>query len=80
MESPFSDVFQSRLHKNLSGLRVPAVCLRLRVTPRKIARPPYATSSERQGKEENILGKKEGKLCVNGAILTLKRRITALSF
>ena len=87
MESPSSDVFQSRLHKNLSGLRVPTVYLRLRMMPRKIARPLYAVSTERQGKEENIFGKKEGKHCegkhwVNGTIVTLKRRIqfTALSF
>lgn len=60
MESPSSDVFQSRLHKNLSGLRVPTVCLRLGVMPRKIARPLYAVSTERQGKEEASLAKRKG--------------------
>lgn len=82
MESPSSDVFQSRLRKNLSGLRVPAVCLRLGVVPRKIARPLYAAPTERQGKEENTFGKKEGKHCVKGAIVRLKRgtQFTALSF
>lgn len=82
MEPPSSDVFQSRLHKNLSGLRVPAVCLRLRMMPRKIARPLYTVSTERQGKKENIFSKKEGKHCVNGATVTLKRIIqfTGLSF
>lgn len=43
--------------------------------PRKIARPLYAVSRKRQGREHNVFGKKGRKLCVNGAIITLKRRI-----
>lgn len=82
MESPSSYVFQSRLHKNLSGLRVPAICLRLVGMSGKIARPLSAVSTERQGKGEDTFGKKEGKLCVNGTIVTLKRvlQFMALSF
>lgn len=52
MESPSSRLFQSRLHKKLSGLRVPAICLRLRMMLKKIANPLYAVSTERQGKEK----------------------------
>lgn len=82
MESPSSDVFQSRLQKNLSGLRVPARCCRVGMMPRKITSTVCAESAERQGKEENIFIKKKGKYCVNGAMVTLKRRIqfTVLSF
>jgi len=62
MESPSSDGFQSRLYRNLSGLGVPALCLRLGVMPRKLARPPNAVSSERQGREERAyaLAKRKG--------------------
>lgn len=82
MESPSPDVFQSRLQNNLSELRALAHCLRLGMMPRKITSTLCAVSAERQGKEENIFGKKKGKYCVNGAIVTLKRRIqlTSLSF
>lgn len=50
--------------------------------PRKIPSTLCAVSAERQGKEENIFGKKKGQYCVNGTMVTLKRRIqfTALSF
>lgn len=62
MESPSSRLFQSRLHKKLSGLRVPAICLRLRMMLKKIANPLYAVSTERQGKEKTpSFGKKKKK-------------------
>lgn len=59
MESPFSDVFQSRLHKNLSGLRVPAVCLRLGMMPRKTARPLYAVCTEKQEMKASFTKRKK---------------------
>lgn len=82
MESPSSDMFQSRLQSNLSELRAPAHCLRLGMMPRKITSTLCAVSAERQSKEENIFGKKKGKYCANGAMDTLKRRtqFTTLSF
>lgn len=61
MESPSSRLFQSRLRKKLSGLRVPAICLRLRMMPKKIANPLYAVSTERQGKEKTSSFEKKKK-------------------
>lgn len=59
MEYSSSDVFQSRQQNNLSGLTVPARCLRLGMMPMKIPSTLCAVSAERQGKEENIFGKKK---------------------
>lgn len=61
MESPSSQVFQSRLFKKLSGLRDPAVCLRLRMMPKKIANSLYDVSTERQGKENTSSFAKQNK-------------------
>lgn len=85
MESPSSQVFQSRLCKKLSGSRVPAVCLRLRMMLKKIANSLYDVSTERQGKENTssfAKKKKKRKHSVNSAIVTPKRGIQfpALSF
>lgn len=60
MESPSSYAFQSRLHKNLSGLRVPAICLRLVGMSRKIARPLCAAFTQRQGRKKTSLAKRKG--------------------
>lgn len=75
-------MFQSKLLNSLSKLRAPAHFLRLGMMSRKIRNTLCSVSAERQGKEENIFGKKKGKYCANGAMVTLKKRLqfTALSF
>lgn len=81
MESPYSEVFQSRLENNLLELRVPAHCLRLGMMPRKITNTLLAVSAETHSKEKkNIFCKKKGKYCVNGTMVTLKRRIQFATF
>lgn len=37
-------------------------------------------SAETHSKEKNIFGKKKGKYCVNGTMVTLKRRIQFAAF